>query len=125
MEIKRASLLSVPKTVRLEMHSISVLPGCQQAAGEETQSQTYVEKHFGDLHSVQLPRLVETKQYFTNVCIMSADKYPSIFSRQMEAIVLACSFKYPFIHSDFSSCEEFTQVGRNYLYSIKYFRSRD
>ena len=45
------------------MHSFFVLPGCQQAAGEETQSQTNVEKHFGAF--VQAPRLVETKQYFT------------------------------------------------------------
>ena len=31
--------------------SVSVLPGCQEAAGEEKQCQTNVKKHFGDLLS--------------------------------------------------------------------------
>ena len=55
MKLRSKQLDCFPFTFQNKLDSkcilISVLPGFQKAAGEEKQSQTNAEKHFGDLHS--------------------------------------------------------------------------
>ena len=49
--------------------SISVLPGSYDAAGEDKQGQTNVEKHFGNFHSFKYPEMGLNKAVLYLKCV--------------------------------------------------------